>query len=124
MVFSRPLYEKTGAYIALNSGSFAIGDWGAGIQEMYGSSCAIGLAHQIRSGLINAEIQTGTSMSQISLTVARPITRAIQGRVSCALSTASGVTTTALASRKVSKLTKVHMGVEFASQQGVSLLIK
>ncbi|KAJ3274643.1 hypothetical protein HDV01_002485 [Terramyces sp. JEL0728] len=87
------------------------------------SSCMLGLVHDIDKVQSGVDIQAGLQQSFVSIYQARPI-GSIKAKVQMTIATGSGLSLAISGDRRLDKSTRIGVGVECASAQGVTFRIK
>ncbi|KAJ3315239.1 hypothetical protein HDV04_003632 [Boothiomyces sp. JEL0838] len=87
------------------------------------SSCMLGLVHDFDKIQSGVDIQAGLQQSFVSIYQARPIGN-IRAKVQMTVATGSGLSLAISGDRKLDKSTRIGIGVECTSAQGVTFRVK
>jgi DnaJ family protein C protein 11 len=69
-------------------------------------------------------VTAGTAASQLRLSVVQPVVKGVKGTFQISLSTASGMKSSFLVTKRITKLTKITMGVQVATAMGVTFQLR
>ncbi|KAJ3300834.1 hypothetical protein HK104_000027 [Borealophlyctis nickersoniae] len=125
MVLGRRLTEATTGFMTFKTGNYTLGPWGAtmgGYHER--SSCSLGMFRQAHRSQWNAEVQAGLQQSHINLSYFRMLPKGVKARASVVLSTSMGLQVGLSGEKKVSKHSRLEIGVTCGAAGGTSLRIR
>ena len=111
-------------YFVYQTGSFSIWKWGEGYEGMYSSSCTLGMNFKLSKTAYDAAVTAGSAASQIRITIVQPIMKGVKGTFQASLSTSYGFKSSFLATKRITKLIKLSMGVEVATSVGVTFQLR
>lgn len=111
-------------YFVFQTGSYSIFDWGKGYEDLYSSSCTLGINSKVSKTGYDVAVTAGSAASQIRVSVVQPIVKGVKGTLQLALSTNSGIKSSFFATKRITKLTKITMGVEVATSMGVTFQLR
>ncbi|KAJ3328550.1 hypothetical protein HDU76_009751 [Blyttiomyces sp. JEL0837] len=123
-VLGRRLTESTTGYITYRTGDYVLGPWGSPDYARERSSCAIGAVRRDEKSQFSVDLSVGLAHSSASLGYFRVVGWGVRARCGVAASTAAGLSITASADRKVSKHSRLGMGVEATNVGGVTFRLR
>lgn len=106
------------------SGEWQLGPWGADQDFRDRSSCSIGVMRQAERSQWNVDVQVGVSQSHISVSYFRVLPKNVRGRASLTMSTALGLQASLAGDKKITKHSRLGLGVDCASLGGVTFRVK
>ncbi|KAJ3016452.1 hypothetical protein HKX48_004027 [Thoreauomyces humboldtii] len=120
----RKLSSTFTGYLTFHSGDWQLGPWGANQDFHQRSACSVGLMRRVDRVQWNTDIQAGIASSHVSFTYFSTLPRSIRARASVVLSTTMGMQCSLAADKKVTKYTRIGLGVDAAQMGGVTLRMK
>ncbi|KAJ3414219.1 hypothetical protein HDV05_006836 [Chytridiales sp. JEL 0842] len=123
-VLGRRLTNATTGYITYRTGDFTLGPWGDPEDVRDRSACALGLVTRGESSQWSVELSLGESASSLGIGYFRLIGWGIRARAGVNIATGTGVGVSLAVDRKVSKHSRIGMGVESSMLGGVSLRLR
>ncbi|KAI9206573.1 uncharacterized protein BJ171DRAFT_14942 [Polychytrium aggregatum] len=123
-VLGRRISQSTTMFLTFQTGQFRLGSWGASERLRQRSSCSVGIVRRFNDAQLNVDVQAGLSGSHISLAYAKILPKQIRLRGSLQLSNVGGVTASLSGEKKVSKHSRVGLGVTCGASSGVSFKLK
>ncbi|TPX60781.1 hypothetical protein SpCBS45565_g07404 [Spizellomyces sp. 'palustris'] len=123
-VLGRRITTKTTGYLTYRTGEWQLGPWGADQDFRERSACSLGVMRQVERGQWNVDVQVGVAHSHISMSYFKVLPRSIRGRFSLTLSTLLGAQASIAGDKKITKYSRIGLGVDCASMGGVTFRLK
>lgn len=124
LICKQGLFANSMGYFVFQTGSYSILDWGKGYEDLYSSSCTLGINCKLSKTAYDVAVTAGSAASQVRVSVVQPIVQGVKGTFQVSISTSSGIKSSILATKRITKLTKLSMGVEVATSTGITFQIR
>ena len=124
LVLKQGLSSDMMGYFVFRTGSYSIFDWGKGYEDIHGSSCTLGINRKLSKSAYDAKVTAGSAASQINFSIVQPVAKGVKGTFQVSMSTAHGFKSSVLATKRITKGTKLSFGIEVAQAMGVTLQLR
>jgi DnaJ family protein C protein 11 len=106
------------------TGEYVLGPWGSEEEIRDRSACALGLVRKDEKSQWSVDLSLGESMSSISVGYFRLLSYGVRTRAGLTLTTSTGLGVSLSADRKVTKHSRLGMGVETSTLGGVTFRLR
>ncbi|KAI8820842.1 uncharacterized protein EV422DRAFT_530422 [Fimicolochytrium jonesii] len=122
----RKLTKTTTGSITFHTGEFALLSWGKNqdLHQQPATTLSLNRRSPTSTNTWSLDLHAGLASSHISLGYFRTLQRTIRARASLALSTTAGLQASLSADKKLTKYTRLGLGVDCASLGGVTFRVK